>query len=216
MPAPTNDQQMDASAASREARKARDRALVDAVLRGDSAAFSSIYTLYEPTISRRVRRIVVRLDEVEDVVQKVFIEAHRCLARFDRERSLEAWLNGLAMRWTANHLRSVRRRRWLSFSEPQKLEAVDLDSLPSPEATVRDRELLERFYEAMQKLPIAKRQAFALVVLDGMELKEAGEILGVAAKTVWARVESARGALRKHLAPRGSARRDAGPEPSHG
>lgn len=176
-----------------------DEVLVARALEGNDTAFAEIYSRYEPTLSRRLRRILVRVEDTEDVVQTTFMEAFRCLPRFRVEASLEAWLHGIAMNCAASYLRRQRRTWWQTTTHPWRIERLADGGAVGVDEQLIDQQSVERVLAAMTALPAKKRIAFALHDLEKMNLKEVGAIVGASDKTVWARVKSARRIIKKHL-----------------
>lgn len=168
-----------------------DEELVARVVAGDDRAFRELYARHHAVIARRLRRMLGPGHDLEDVLQVTFVEAHRGLGRFDRQRSFVAWLHGVAFRQAANHLRKTRRWRWLrSTSTHDTPEPVD-ESAALEDQAIR-RQLLTRLYAAMDALPVKKRVVFSLHVLDGLGFVEIGELVDASPQTVRARVLSAR------------------------
>ncbi|MEZ4273058.1 MAG: RNA polymerase sigma factor [Myxococcota bacterium] len=176
-----------------------DAELVARALKGDERAYATIYTRYEPVLSRRLRRVLVQVDEVEDVLQIAFSEAFRSLEKFQTERSLEAWLHAIAFRWLANHLRAKRRRSWLWSKEPTTIDLrADPHTSSADDAAIQSQ-LMTRLYNCMQRLPTKKRIAFALYEFEDLGLTEIATLLKESPQTVRARVQSARSWIQKEF-----------------
>jgi RNA polymerase sigma-70 factor (ECF subfamily) len=74
-----------------------DAELVRAVLQRDRKATAEFVSSYSDTIYTYVRRrLVPRLDLVDDLVQDVFVAALECLPSFTGASSLRTWLLGIA------------------------------------------------------------------------------------------------------------------------
>lgn len=174
-----------------------DARLVEAAVGGNQRAFRTLYEKYEPLVTRRLRRVLGRMDEVEDVLQQTFVEVHRSLVRFDRTRPLAPWLSRIAMRQAIAYLRAKQRRRWLSFS-PSTRESVPAD-VSSAEDRAESRQLVRHLFEGMDRLPPKKRVAFALYYLEGLGFTEIGAIVDASPQTVRARVLSAKAIVTKHV-----------------
>jgi len=106
--------------------RARDRAVVAAILDGDAAVFEQLYQ----TTSRRIYAYALRRlgdpTEAEDVTQDVFLEIHRSLAGYRGDSSLLTWMFGIA------HNQVCRRFRRKSLP----LVSIDEPTLPEPRAAV--------------------------------------------------------------------------------
>jgi RNA polymerase sigma-70 factor (ECF subfamily) len=85
-----------------------DRAMVDAVLRGDRDAFRAIVDRTQGPVYRACLRILGSVPEAEDAAQESFVTAFRSLGGFRGEGPLQAWLVRIA---TRNALRRRAQRR---------------------------------------------------------------------------------------------------------
>ena len=75
-----------------------DAELIAVVLNGDSSAFETLITRYQPRVFATARRYARRESEVEDIVQEVFFKAFQKLASFRGDAPFEHWLMRLAVR----------------------------------------------------------------------------------------------------------------------
>ena len=86
-----------------------DRELVARFRAGQRAAFDEIVEAHQQRIVRLGFRLLGSPDEVEDVVQEVFLSVLQNLKRFRGESKLSTWLTTIAL----NKCRSHHRRRLL-------------------------------------------------------------------------------------------------------
>ena len=118
--------------------------------------------------------------DAEDMLQDVFLAAHRKLESFRGESALGTWLYRLAVNLCLDYLRS-RTGRAIQMTDV----IADEPSLPDAashrlaERTVTKMDL-ER---AMAQLPEGCRAAFVLHDVQGLEHREVGEVLGIAEGT---------------------------------
>src|SRR5436309_449582 len=106
--------------------------------------------------------------EAEDLLQEMFLTAHRKLTQYKGESSLGTWLFRLGANLCIDHLRS-RGAKLAQLSEPVD---DDLDSTPSatgPVLGVLDRLDLDR---ALAGLPAGCRAVFVLHDVEGFEHRE--------------------------------------------
>ena len=86
-----------------------DAELIAAVRKGDVAKFEVLITRYQPRVFATARRYARREDEVQDIVQEVFIKAFQKLDSFRAEAPFEHWLMRTAVRTCYDFLRSHQR-----------------------------------------------------------------------------------------------------------
>jgi len=173
-----------------------DGELVAMAVAGDEVAFERLYLRHAPALSRHLRRVLNDGADIEDVLQATFLQVHRSLARQDPERSFKGWLYRVAFHVTGTHLRSKRRKNWMT---PASDREQSWTNGGREEEDAAKRQLAGLLAAELDKLGPDKRIAFALHELEGLGPTEIGEIVGASPQTVWARVESARKELRKHL-----------------
>ncbi len=128
--------------------------------------------------------------DAEDLVQNVFLVAHRKwkkLARYDQPR---AWLNlaGLREVWAAR--RRQRLRRLLTFH----LHATEV-AVQDPEGNYLQCETRRLFYSLLDRLPEKQRTAFILFYVDELSSAEIGRVLHCPEATVRTRLFHARRAF---------------------
>ena len=73
-----------------------DEELIEAVRKGDPDSFEPLVQKYSPRLFAMARRYARRQDEVEDVVQEIWLKAYQRLGTFRGDAPFEHWLMRLA------------------------------------------------------------------------------------------------------------------------
>lgn len=130
-----------------------DLKLAAAVLAKDRKATADLVTLYTDGIYAYVRRrLIPRMDLVDDLVQEVFLAALESLKQFQGTSSLRSWLLGIARHKVEDHYRRL-------FREPDSLAAGGPDELmlasdePTIEESVDRADLEETVRRILEQLP---------------------------------------------------------------
>jgi RNA polymerase sigma factor (sigma-70 family) len=173
---------------------ARDLALVDAVLGGDSAAFGEIVGRFQRLVASVAWRYGVARDDVEDVVSEVFVKVYENLRRFRPDHPFATWLYRLAV----NHVID-RGRRQVREQRRTELPAGLADPGPDPATQAGQREDAQRVRRALAGLKAPYREALFLVYVEGYKLEEVSRSLGLPLGTVKTRLMRGRLALRRAL-----------------
>lgn len=137
-------------------------------------------------VERVLTRILGFHPELDDLVQEVFIRALERVDAIHDPSGLRSWIGAIAVFVAREAIRRRRRRRWLVLFSP--------DELPEPEAPSASPEIraaAAAMYELFDRMDPELRIAFALRVVDGMELAELAELLDVSVSTVKRRVQRA-------------------------
>jgi RNA polymerase sigma-70 factor, ECF subfamily len=180
-----------------------DTELVRRALGRDEAAVRAIITANNRRLYRLARGILRNDSEAEDVVQETYVRAFTHLEDFRGDSSLATWLARIAMNEALGRLR--RRRpgvEWSSLPEGT-LEAqiiqFPLASTDDPEKSMAQREIQHVVEHAIDELPEAFRLVFITRVIEGMNVEETAEILGLKPETVKTRLHRARAMLRQNV-----------------
>jgi RNA polymerase sigma-70 factor (ECF subfamily) len=165
-------------------------------------SFERIYREQQSRLFSVVRSVIGDSDEVEDVLQLVFIEIHRCLPRFEGRSRLSTWLYRIAVNVALQHLRKRRRKRWLVLG-PTGEEEARLVSPRNDALRAEERELLSEVETSLKALSEKKRVVWQLHELQGLEPQEIADVLEIPMNTVRSRLLSARKDLMDDLERRG-------------
>jgi RNA polymerase sigma-70 factor (ECF subfamily) len=170
-----------------------DATLVARCRAGDGTAFEQIYARHAGRLYSLAYRMV-GAGEAEDLVQDIFLLAHRKLGSFRGDSSLGTWLYRMA----TNHCLDVLRSRQARMNErTSSLDAPEAAEPAAPSLLGRVAPFdLER---AIQALPPACRAAFVLHDVEGFAHQEVGEALSISEGTSKSQVHKARLRIRAFL-----------------
>jgi RNA polymerase sigma-70 factor (ECF subfamily) len=147
----------------------------------------------------RARRIAWRLvggdaAAADDVVQDAFVKAFRSMDSFRAESSVDTWF----FRIVTNEAKNYRRWKGVRIL----WNTLWSDETPDPAArSLPDLGLQGELIRAMESLAQGQREAFVLVRLEDLSLREAAAVLGVGEGTVKTQLSRATKKLREELQP---------------
>jgi len=173
--------------------RAAELRLVERCRQGELGAFEELYQAHSGRLFSLAVRMLGNPADAEDMLQEIFLSAHRKLDSFRGEAALGTWLYRLAMNQILDHVRSRAARTG------QLTDGLDDTSLLADAAGHRladraiDRIDLER---ALAELPEGCRAAFVLHDVEGLEHREVSDVLGIAEGTSKSQVHKARLRLR--------------------
>jgi RNA polymerase sigma-70 factor (ECF subfamily) len=176
--------------------RADEMALVERCRNGDLAAFEEVYRAHSGRLFSVACRMLGNPADAEDLLQEVFLSAHRKLDTFRGDSALGTWLYRLATNQCLDYLRSrAGRSNQLTDALEDEPGLADASSRGLAERAVTRMDL-ER---ALTKLPEGCRAAFVLHDIEGLEHREVAEVLGIAEGTSKSQVHKARLRLRALL-----------------
>ena len=169
-----------------------DSELVARSLRGDGRAFRDLIERHHTMTYAAVRSVLGDRDEVEDVMQVVYLKAYQGLASFRGEARFSTWLYQIA------------RREALDVSSKRRVEMADIDSVEiataehhAPDTVVRERSERAWIEAALGELDETYRTAIELRYMAEKSYEEIGQIMGIPEGTAKTYVHRAKVEMKK-------------------
>ncbi|MEM6992677.1 MAG: sigma-70 family RNA polymerase sigma factor [Myxococcota bacterium] len=148
-----------------------------------------LYRAHSEFVARFLLRLGANGQDVPDLLQEVFLVAHRRGGFIPGRAKPTTWLAEISFRVLSDRRKKIRR----------KLEDADTDTVaiaPSGRSTPGDdaekRQALARVQEALDLLTPEKRAVFVLFELEGESCEAIANGLGIPVGTVYSRLHSAR------------------------
>ena len=168
--------------AAAEAVKTEAR-LVERVAAGDEEAFGELYKMFAPLVHGIVLARVPR-DEVQDIVQEVFLSAYKNLHTLRDKNAVGAWLAMIA-----------RNRAVEFYRQAKPTEELPEDLKGKSDARAEAREILT----AIRSLPETYRETLVLRLIEGMTGQEIAERTGLTHESVRVNLHRGMKILRQKL-----------------
>lgn len=164
--------------------------LLRAFRRKDRAAFDALFARHAPGVFAFTRRQTGSCDDAEEIVTETFAAAFASAPGFLGRARLKTYLLAIARRRVLDRVRRPR----------VSTERLD-DSLALASEQLADRPVLAAIalQSALTALDPAQREAFLLVVAQGLTYIEAASVVKTPVGTVKWRVSEATRKLRAHL-----------------
>lgn len=136
-------------------------------------AYTAIIRKYQEKLYWHIRRIVVKHDDADDVLQNVFIRVWKGLENFREDSQLYTWLYRIATNESLTFLEQQKKRASISLSD---VDSGLSESIKADEHF--DANKLEwKLQLAIQKLPEKQRIVFNLRYYDEMPYEEMSRVL---------------------------------------
>jgi RNA polymerase sigma-70 factor (ECF subfamily) len=186
-----------------------DDALVASFLGGSEKAFAEIIARHRDKIFNVTLSVIHNHADAEELTQDTFIRAHRGLAKFRGDSSLETWLHRIAFNLSRNrYWYWFRRRRHDSVSCDLPLSADNGDTFSDivadvgqdPAQDTAANEFAGVVKQCIKRLDPHQREILTLRGIRNNSYSEIAKKIGVSVGTVKSRVSRARGSLKEILA----------------
>jgi RNA polymerase sigma-70 factor (ECF subfamily) len=182
----------------------REAALIGRCAAGDQTACAELVSGHERMVFQLALHLLGDRDEALDLSQDVFFSVFRTIHNFRGQSALKTWIYRIVINQARNRQRWWRRRH--------KSEQVSLDQHvllhgdlrqpgddSSPDRAFARKQLAERLWAALDRLPFDQRTVIVLREVDGLSYDDIAFSLGVAVGTVKSRLTRARQTLRRQL-----------------
>ncbi|MCP4677770.1 MAG: RNA polymerase sigma factor [Deltaproteobacteria bacterium] len=154
----------------------------------------NLFRRYSRYVAFIAHRIVGDPSDVEDLVQEVFLDAHRGLRYRDSEAEIKGWLSVVTTRRAQRFLRRRKLKQMFGLGE-----APDYRDLVDPGATPEQAALARSVYRQLDRLPVKDRIAWTLRHVQGETLERTAELAGCSRATAHRRITAASVALKEML-----------------
>lgn len=181
-----------------------EAALIERCAAGEQAACAELVSGHERMVYQLALHLLGDRDEALDLSQEVFFSVFRTIGSFRGQSALKTWIYRIAINQARNRQRWWRRRH--------KADQVSLDQHvaahgdlrqpgehTSPDRAYARKELAEKLWTALDRLPFDQRTVIVLREIDGLSYDDIAFSLGVAVGTVKSRLTRARQTLRQQL-----------------
>lgn len=161
--------------------------------------FNELYDAHFAFVWRSARRLGTPTATLDDVVQEIFIVAHRRLPEFEGRSSLKTWLFAIVLNVVRAHRRMLRAKHPHAIrgdaDAPADADRIAADAASAPDEIVSRAEAAELLDSLLDRLDDDKRAVFVLAELEQMSVPEIATMLGVPLNTAYSRLRLARKAF---------------------
>lgn len=172
-----------------------DEQFAQRVQQGEATAFGPLVERYEPKLLRYGRKFLPTHEDIQDVVQDVFLSSYQNIQSFDVSQKFSPWIYRIAHNAFINGLKKQSRN---------PLHLIDFDTLVAhtayedPAPLERDQEEMRTLIEkGLEKLQPKYREVLILYYLEELPYKEIADILQVPTGTIGIRIKRAKESLKK-------------------
>lgn len=170
-----------------------DAALIGRIILGDAQAAGVLVDRHTPALRRFLLRSGVRVENLDDLLQDIWIRVVRSASRYDPAQPFPPWLFAIAM----NRLRT----RWSREKPVEPLEAAPelVSPLPAADIALEGTERAGVVRAEIAKLPPHLGDAILLRYFEELSEQEMARRLGIPRGTVKSRLHAAMKRLRDGL-----------------
>jgi RNA polymerase sigma-70 factor (ECF subfamily) len=169
---------------------------------------AALFDAHAPFLLRTVQRLSGSGPHVEDVVQEVFLVAHRRRHEIRSGADVRGWLYRVAQNLVRHHGRSIARQQRLQNKYLEQHREPETGDAPDAARARRDQAHL--VHACVAELPLKLREVFVLYELEALSAVDIARLIDVPENTARSRLRLARGRFRsvwaEKMKPQGGTR----------
>lgn len=192
--------------ARQEMQRLDDAELVERATGGDHTAFEVLVLRHEREFLRAAWAILSDEAAAYDALQTAFLKIYRKLDSFRGDASFKSWGYRIVVNCALSRIRKHKRRQEVALDEvgpaaeePTESPAHAVGWAMAAEQAAQNAELRGRIVAAVADLEPKYRTVFVLHELEGLELDEVADIIGLSRGGAKTRLHRARLHLRAYL-----------------
>lgn len=171
---------------------------------GETEAFAFLVDMYQRRVFAIVFHLVRRRNDVEDIVQEIFMKAFAAIESYNSQSSFGTWLNRIAVNHCYDYLRRQRSSRVTYFSEMSEEGQRQIESHshnPADDVLDNSEKLAVRDLTSklLARAPAEDRVILTLKEIEDKSVEEISGIMGLKLSTVKVRLHRARKRMVKDL-----------------
>ena len=173
--------------------------LITRAQNGEREAFAQLMQMHFRTVEKFAYQCGVRLDDIPDVTQEVFIKLYRFLPQFNQQR-FTTWLYKITLNTARDHYRKSGRE---TAKEERMKTDGDLAHQQSTETEVLLFEEDRALHEAILRLDEKYRIPLILFYFQELTYQQIADVLNITLATVKTRIFRAKDSLKKEMDMKG-------------
>lgn len=171
-----------------------DEEIVGSVQAGDAEQFGELISRYEAKLKRYARKFLARQEDIDDLVQDVFIKTYTNILSFNREQKFSPWIYRIAHNTFVNELKRKERSGFGLFDADTILPFVPAKETADAETLVA--EIVSQMDGLVEQLTVKYREVIVLHYFESLSYQEISEVLKIPVTTVGVRMTRARAKLK--------------------
>lgn len=172
-----------------------DEQIVSAILNGDKDLYREIIRRYEKKLSHYLLKFLSDRDDMEDILQVVFIKVYKNLYGFDVSKKFSSWIYRIAHNEAVNYLKKRKNGR-ISLDDVE-YKLIDEKADIKGEA---DRIFLKEDIEkVLNEMDIKYKEPLVLFYFENMSYDEISDILRIPKNTVGTLIMRGKNSIKSKL-----------------
>jgi RNA polymerase sigma-70 factor (ECF subfamily) len=172
-----------------------DEAVAREIQKGNNMLLGVIIDRYEKKLTRYIGKFTSNTDNINDLVQDVFIKCYTNIQSFDTKQKFSSWIYRIAHNESVNFLKKKKSLPFSWFSTDSFIPNIRSPEII--EETIITNETRKQVEHVLSQLPENHREILILYFFEELSYNEISDILRVPVSSVGVKISRAK----KVLAP---------------
>ncbi len=172
----------------------KDEDIVFLVQSGKTGFFGVLVSRYEKRMRRYARKFLSDREDINDILQDIFIKAFVNIQSFDAKRKFSPWLYRIAHNELINKLKKKKTLPLFDLDAffPQNFHNGQEEAESAAEENETKKETKEMIDKCLNGLELKYREPVILYYLEGLSYKEVADVMRIPVSTVGVRIKRAK------------------------
>jgi RNA polymerase sigma-70 factor (ECF subfamily) len=172
-----------------------DEEIAQQVQMGKIGLYGILMQRYEAKLSRYGKKFFSNRDDVDDIIQQVFIKAYSNIQSFDTSRRFSPWVYRIAHNEIVNHLKKSKNAA-LPFFDPDTIFPHPV-AKENPFNDSQKREMAELVEKCLEKIDMRYREPVILYFFEDLSYQEISDVMKIPVSTVGVRISRAKALIKE-------------------
>jgi len=173
-----------------------DEQIIEVIRVENKGLYSEIIKRYQNKLSHYLRKFVYNPDELEDVLQVIFVKTYKNLFSFNTNKKFSSWIYKIAHNEAINHIKKNSTNHQISLD---KVEYQIIDKSVNLDNDFDKILLKEQIENSLNLLKLKYKEPLILFYLEQKSYEEISDILRIPKNTVGTLISRGRKILKKNL-----------------
>lgn len=175
--------------------------IVQKIIGGDTALFELLMRRHNGVLYKIARGFGFNHQDAEDLMQETHIAAYKNLKQFAHKASYQTWISKIMFRKCLykTNLAHSKKEKPNDFMGENARPLFNTAETTGPGDAILRKEFSNILENALQKIPLNYRMVFLLREVEGMNVAETADLLGISPINVKVRLTRAKAMLQKQL-----------------
>lgn len=166
----------------------------------DLKSFERLVKIHQISVRAVIYKLIPNPDDLEDMIQDVFIKAYQNITKFKGESSFKTWLCSIAINLCKNKILLNNRHKDKIISiDDKEFDMIPDNTSFNPEKFARLKETERSVLKVVKELPYNQQIAVILHDVEDFSYEDISKICNCPVGTVKSRLFNARKALKDKL-----------------